>query len=542
MDLVKASKRIEADPALKNHKAKYVVVTATTPTKFGNGKTTTVLGLVAGLAEVYGPEGKVPVATIRQPSEAPTFNIKGSAAGGGLSQCIPLAPFALGLTGDIDKITRAHNLAMTALTARMQHERNYDDAKLAQIGIKRLDVDPKAVQTKWAIDFCSQALRNITIGQGGDMDGVEMESGFQVSVSSELMAILAVAKDLKDMRSRIGRMILANNKKGEPITCDDLEVAGAMTAIVLDAINPNLVQTMEGNPVIVHAGPFANISIGQSSVLADKLASHLCDYIVTEAGFAADIGFEKFWNIKCRSTGMKPDAAVIVTTIAAMKLHGEEKPGDTAGRDDMELLKRGCENLAAHIEIVQKSGIAPVVCLNAFHTDKPAELEFLKKFCAEKKTRCAISNHWLEGGHGAVELAKAVHEACNDKTNDFKYLYELTTPIKDRITKIATDVYGAKDVEFLPEAMQKIEKLEKTNAKNFPICVVKTQMSLSHDPNLPGRPTGFTMPVRDVMIYNGAELIVPIAGDIKLLPGTGSKPGYTKIDIDADKGRVTGLF
>eukprot|EP01068_Selenidium_serpulae_P011729 Selendium_serpulae@DN5714_c1_g1_i3.p1 len=542
MDLVKASKRIEADPALKNHKAKYVVVTATTPTKFGNGKTTTVLGLVAGLAEVYGPEGKVPVATIRQPSEAPTFNIKGSAAGGGLSQCIPLAPFALGLTGDIDKITRAHNLAMTALTARMQHERNYDDAKLAQIGIKRLDVDPKAVQTKWAIDFCSQALRNITIGQGGDMDGVEMESGFQVSVSSELMAILAVAKDLKDMRSRIGRMILANNKKGEPITCDDLEVAGAMTAIVLDAINPNLVQTMEGNPVIVHAGPFANISIGQSSVLADKLASHLCDYIVTEAGFAADIGFEKFWNIKCRSTGMKPDAAVIVTTIAAMKLHGEEKPGDTAGRDDMALLKKGCENLAAHIEIVQKSGIAPVVCLNAFHTDKPAELEFLKTFCAEKKTRCAISNHWLEGGHGAVELAKAVHEACNDKTNDFKYLYELTTPIKDRITKIATDVYGAKDVEFLPEAMQKIEKLEKTNAKGFPICVVKTQMSLSHDPNLPGRPTGFTMPVRDVMIYNGAELIVPIAGDIKLLPGTGSNPGYRKIDIDSDKGRVTGLF
>ena len=414
---------------------KYIDVTAITPTPLGEGKTTTTLGLVEGLAKI----GKRSVGTIRQPSGGPTFNIKGSAAGGGLSQCIPLAPFTLGLTGDIDAITNAHNLCMVALTARMQHENNYDDERLDKIGLKRLNIDPKRIQIKWAIDFCAQALRNITIGQGGKMDGFEMNSGFQISVSSELMAILSVANDLKDMKSRISKMIVAYNKSGEEITTKDLEVDGAMTAIMKESFNPNLIQTIEGNPVLVHAGPFANIAIGQSSVIADKIGIKLSDYLVTESGFGADIGYEKFWNLKCRYSELKPDAVVIVSTVRALKMHGggpEVKPGKKLDKayteENLDLLRKGCDNLIAHIKTVLKSGSNPVVCINSFHTDTEDEHSLIKEIAKKQGARCEVSYHWLKGGEGAINLAKAVVDAANEK-NNFSYLYDHKLPIKERV-------------------------------------------------------------------------------------------------------------
>jgi len=354
---------------------KYIDVTAITPTPLGEGKTTTAMGLVQGLGKI----GERVVGAIRQPSGGPTFNIKGSAAGGGLAQCIPLTPFSIRLTGDIDSITNAHNLAMVAVTSRLQHEANYDDARLAKSKLKRIDIDPNRVEMKWVIDFCAQALRNITIGKGGKMDGYEMESGFQITVSSELMAILAVAKDLRDMRERIGKIVVAYDKKGQEVTAADLEVAGAMTAWMVEALNPTLMQTIEGQPVFVHAGPFANIAIGQSSIIADRIGLKLSDYLVTESGFGADIGFEKFWNLKCRFSGLAPDAVVIVATIRALKMHGggpAVKPGvpldEAYTKENLGLLEKGCENLIAHIETVKKSGVRPVVCVNSFHMDTPA--------------------------------------------------------------------------------------------------------------------------------------------------------------------------
>lgn len=354
---------------------KYVDVTAITPTPLGEGKTTTTIGLIEGLGRL----GQRVCGAIRQPSSAPTFNIKGSAAGGGLAQCVPLTPISIRLTGDLDCVTNAHNLAMVALTSRLQHEHNYDDTRLAQSGLKRLDIDPSRIQISWAIDFCAQALRKIRIGLGGKLDGFEMDSGFQMTVASEVMAILAVARDLRDLRERISRMVVAYSRSGQDVTTADLEVDGAMTAWLLDAIKPNLVQTIEGQPVFIHAGPFANIAIGQSSILADRLGTKLADYHVTESGFAADIGYEKFWNLKCRMSGLKPDAVVIVATIRALKMHGggpTVKPGvplDPAyTTENVGLVEKGCENLAAHIDIVTKSGVRPIVCLNHFKTDTEA--------------------------------------------------------------------------------------------------------------------------------------------------------------------------
>ena len=441
---------------------KYVDVTAITPTPLGEGKTTTTMGLVEGLGVI----GKKPVGAIRQPSSGPTFNIKGSAAGGGLAQCIPLAPFSLGLTGDFDAITNAHNLSMTALTARMQHENNYADERLKKIGIKRLDVDPERVQIKWAIDFCAQSLRNITIGKGGKMDGFEMESGFQISVSSELMAILAVADSLADLRTRIGNIVVAYSRSGEEVTTGDLEVDGAMTALMIDAINPNLVQTIEGNPVLVHAGPFANIAIGQNSVIADILGIRMGDYLVTESGFASDIGFEKFWNLKCRYSGLKPDAVVIVATVRALKMHGggpSVKPGKPLDpaytEENLELLEAGCANLIAHINIVKQSGVSPVVCINGFYTDTSAEHDLIRRIAKEQGARCAVSQHWLKGGEGAVELAEEVVAACEEE-NNFEYLYDLDMPFKDRVHAIATKIYGASGIEWSEEAESKITQFE----------------------------------------------------------------------------------
>jgi formate--tetrahydrofolate ligase len=524
---------------------KYVDVTAITPTPLGEGKTTTTMGLVEGLGVI----GKKPVGAIRQPSSGPTFNIKGSAAGGGLAQCIPLAPFSLGLTGDIDAITNAHNLCMVALTARMQHENNYDDERLKQTGIPRLDIDPERVQMKWAMDFCAQSLRNITIGKGGKMDGYKMESGFQISVSSEIMAILAVANSLKDMRDRIGKMVVAYSRSGKEVTTADLEVDGAMTALMVNALNPNLVQTIEGNPVLVHAGPFANIAIGQNSVIADMLGIRMGEYLVTESGFAADIGFEKFWNLKCRYSGLKPDAVVIVATVRALKMHGggpTVKPGKPLDKayteEELTLLEAGCSNLIAHINIVRKSGATPVVCINGFYTDTQAEHDLIRRISAEHGARCAVSEHWKLGGEGAVELAEEVVAACEEE-NHFEFLYDLDLPLKDRVYKIATELYGASGVEWSEDAEQKIQAFQNDpEIAEMGTCMVKTHLSLSHDPDFKGAPTGWKLPIRDVLIYKGAGFVVPVAGDIKLLPGTGSNPGFRKIDVDVETGKVSGLF
>jgi len=531
---------------LKNRpQGKYIDVTAITPTPLGEGKTTTTMGLVQGLGRI----GKSVTGAIRQPSGGPTFNIKGSAAGGGLAQCIPLAPFSMGLTGDIDKITNAHNLSMVALTSRMQHERNYDDATLAKRGLTRLDIDPTRVQCKWVMDFCAQALRNITIGKGGKMDGFEMDSGFAISVSSELMAILAVSDSLADMRARIGKIIMAYSKSGKPVTTEDLGVAGAMTAWMAETLNPTIAQTLEGQPILVHAGPFANIAIGQSSIIADKIGTHLCDYHVTESGFGADIGYEKFWNLKCRYSGLTPNAVVIVATIRALKMHGggpAVKPGipldDAYTHENLGLLEKGCENLLAHIETVRKSGVRPVVCINGFYTDTPAEVALVRKIAEEAGAFAASSEHWLKGGEGAVELAEAVVAAAEEK-NNFHFLYENSEPLADRIGKIAKEVYGADAVEFQPLAQEKLERLSNDPAmKDLGVCMVKTHLSLSHDPNVKGRPRGWTLPVRDILVYNGAGFVVPVAGEIKLMPGTGSDPAFRRIDVDVNTGRIRGLF
>jgi formyltetrahydrofolate synthetase len=526
-------------------RGKYIDVTAITPTPLGEGKTTTTMGLVEGL----GALGHRVTGAIRQPSGGPTFNIKGSAAGGGLAQCIPLAPLSLGLTGDINAITNANNLAMVALTARMQHEHNYDDSRLAQSKLTRLDIDPERVQLKWAIDFCAQALRHVRTGIGGKMDGLEMESGFYISVASELMAILAVTTSLRDLRARIARMVVAYDRQGNAVTTADLEVDGAMTAWMADTLNPTLLQTIEGQPVFVHAGPFANIAIGQSSIAADLLGTRLADYHVTESGFGAEVGYEKFCNLKCRVSGLRPDAVVIVATIRALKMHGggpAAKPGaplDAAYTSaHPELVEAGCCNLLAHIETVRRSGIEPVVCLNHFYTDADDEIAVVRRIVAEAGARFAVSKHWLAGGAGALELAEAVIDACAEE-NQFKFLYELETPHRERIERIATQLYGADGVTYSEQAARKLDAFANDpEIAKLGTCMVKTPLSLSHDPKLKGRPTGWTLPIEDVLVYKGAGLVVPVAGAIKLMPGTASNPAYRGIDIDVETGRVTGLF
>ncbi len=524
---------------------KYIDVTAITPTPLGEGKTTTTLGLVEGLGKLR----KTVSGAIRQPSSGPTFNIKGSGAGGGLAQCIPLTPLSIRLTGDIDFITNAHNLAMVALTSRMQHERNYDDERLSRSGLKRIDIDPDRIQIKWAMDFCAQALRNIRIGQGGKMDGFEMDSGFQITVSSELMAILSIAKDLKDLRQRVAKMVVAYDKKGKEVTTADLEVDGAMTAWLVDVIHPNLLQTIEGQPILVHAGPFANIAIGQSSILADLMGTKLSQYHVTESGFGADIGFEKFWNLKCRLSGLVPDAVVIVATIRALKMHGGGpvvKPGlplsEEYTTENLGLLEKGCENLIAHIETVNKSGVQPVVCINHFRTDTKSEEELVCKIAEQNGALATVSQHWLKGGEGARELAEMVIQAC-DKKNNFQFLYDLDMPLRKRIELIAQQVYGAAGVTYTEKALKKIESLESDpTVRSFGTCMVKTHLSLSHDPDLKGRPTGWELPISDILLYKGAGFVVPVAGAIKLMPGTASDPAFRRIDVDVDTGKVQGLF
>jgi formate--tetrahydrofolate ligase len=524
---------------------KYIVVTAITPTPLGEGKSTTTMGLVQGLGKL----GLRSIAAIRQPSSGPIFNIKGSAAGGGLAQCIPLSEFSLGLTGDFDAVNNAHNLGMVALTSRLQHEFNYNDAQLAQRGLRRLDIDPRNLATGWTIDFCAQALREMIVGIGGKMDGFMLRTGFQITVSSEVMSILAVASSLSDLRSRIGRIVLAFDKRGNPVTTGDLEVDGAMAALMFRAVNPNLMQTLEGQPVLVHAGPFANISIGQSSVVADRLGLKLAEYHVTESGFGADIGFEKFWNLKCRVSGLVPDCAVIVATVRALKMHGggpRVVPGNPLDpiytESHPELVERGAGNLIAHVGTVRKSQVQPVVCVNQFPTDSPEEVDVIRQIAKGLGVRMAVSRHWELGGEGALELAEAVVHACETPAR-FRTLYEDNLPIKDKISRIAMEVYGAEGVHYQDLAEKKIAELQADpELSRFGICVVKTHLSLSHDPALKGRPTGWVLPVRDVLVYRGAGMIVPVAGEIKLMPGTASDPAFRRIDVDTATGRVHGLF
>jgi formate--tetrahydrofolate ligase len=540
LDFARILKRLQKRPDCK-----YVDVTAITPTPLGEGKSTTTMGLTQGL----GKRGKNVIAAIRQPSGGPTMNIKGSAAGGGLSQCIPLTPFSLGLTGDINAIMNSHNLAMVALTSRMQHEFNYNDAQLKKRKLKRLDINPRTVEMKWIMDFCAQALRDITIGHGGKMDGFMMRSGFAIAVSSEVMAILSVATDLKDMRERMGKIVVAYDKQGTPVTTEDLEVAGAMTAWMVEALNPNLMQSIEGQPVLVHAGPFANIAIGQSSIIADRVGLKLGDYHLTESGFGADIGFEKFWNLKCRFSGLKPNAAVLVATIRALKCHGGA-PIPVPGRpmppeylkENVKWVEAGCKNLVHHINTLKKAGINPVVCINAFHTDTKNEIKAVRRLAEKAGARVALSEHWLCGGEGALELADAVVDACNEP-NKFKLLYDLKTPLRKRIDLIAKQVYGADGVEFTPEALATAKRMEADkDLAALGTCMVKTHLSLSDNPNLKGVPTGWKLLIRDILTYNGAGFVVPVAGDIKLMPGTGSDPAYRRVDVDARTGRVKGLF
>jgi len=540
IDFAKALNRLKDRPD-----GKYIDVTAITPTPLGEGKSTSSMGLVEGL----GKRGKKVVAAIRQPSGGPTMNIKGSAAGGGLAQCIPLTPFSLGLTGDINAIMNAHNLAMVALTARMQHEFNYNDDELAKRNLKRLDIDPRNVEFGWIIDFCAQSLRNIIIGIGGKMDGFMMKSSFGIAVSSEIMAILAVSTDLKDMRERMGKIVVAYNKKGQPVTTKDLEVDGAMTAWMVEALNPNLLQSIEGQPVFVHAGPFANIAIGQSSIIADRIGLKLADYHVTESGFGADIGFEKFWNLKCRFSGLKPNCAVIVATIRALKCHGgapvprpglpmpKEYEGENVG-----WVEGGCKNLVHHIATVKKAGINPVVCINSFYTDTKDEIAAVKRLSEAAGARAAVSQHWLKGGDGALEFADAVVDACEEK-NEFKLLYDLSLPLRQRIELIAKEVYGADGVSFTPEAEAKAKKMEADPAlSKLGTCMVKTHLSLSHDPNIKGTPKGWILPIRDILTYNGAGFVVPVAGAISLMPGTSSNPAFRRVDVDVETGKVKGVF
>jgi formate--tetrahydrofolate ligase len=525
---------------------KYIEVTAITPTPLGEGKSTTSLGLIEGL----GKRGKNVGGCLRQPSGGPTMNIKGTAAGGGNALLIPMTEFSLGLTGDINDIVNAHNLAMVALTARMQHERNYNDEELQKHSIaRRLDIDPTRVEMGWVMDFCAQALRNIIIGIGGKQDGYMMQSKFGIAVSSELMATLSIVTDLADLRKRLGEITVAYDKKGHPVTTSDLEVAGAMTAWMRNCINPTLCSTAEYQPCMVHAGPFANIAVGQSSIIADRLGLKMFDYHVTESGFAADIGFEKFWNVKCRYSGLKPNVSILTATIRALKMHGggpKVVPGlplpEAYTKENLELLEKGLPNLLHHLNIIRRSGINPVVCINRFHTDTAEEVALIREAVEATGARCAGSEHWLKGGEGALELADAVLDACKD-ANNFRFLYPLEMKLRDRVELIAKVVYGADGVAWAPEADAKAKQLEADpKFADYATMMVKTHLSLSHDPTLKGVPQGWILPIRDVLVYSGAKFLCPCAGTISLMPGTSSSPGFRRVDVDVKTGRVSGLF
>ncbi len=541
LDFMKIINRLKDRPD-----GKYIEVTAITPTPLGEGKSTTSCGLMEGL----GKRGVNVGGALRQPSGGPTMNVKGTAAGGGNALLIPMTEFSLGLTGDINDIMNAHNLAMVAMTARMQHERNYNDEQLARLTkMRRLDIDPTRVEMGWIMDFCAQSLRNIIIGMGGRTDGFMMQSKFGIAVSSEIMATLSIVNDLADMKKRLNEITVAFDKTGKPVTTGDLEVGNAMTAFMRNAINPTLMCTAEYNPCMVHAGPFANIAVGQSSIIADRIGLKMFDYHVTESGFAADIGFEKFWNVKCRYSGLKPHVSVLTTTIRALKMHGGG-PKVVAGlalpdeytKENLALVEKGLPNMIHLIGVIRKAGINPVVCINAFHTDTKDEIALVKKAAEAAGARCALSEHWAKGGDGALEFADAVMDACKED-NQFKFLYPLEMKLRDRVAMVAKEVYGADGVAWTPEAEAKAKMLESDpKYADYATMMVKTHLSLTHDPVLKGVPKGWTLPIRDVLIYSGAKFLCPCAGTISLMPGTSSNPAFRRIDVNTNTGAVSGLF
>jgi len=524
---------------------KYIDVTAITPTPLGEGKTTTTVGLSQAMGAHLG---KSVFTCIRQPSQGPTFGIKGGAAGGGYSQIVPMEDFNLHLTGDIHAVSAANNLLAAAIDARMMHERNYGERFKSVTGLDPVNINPYSVTWNRVMDVNDRELRKVVLGLGARVDGLPREAGFDIAVASEVMAILALTTSLKDMRERLGRIVIGQNWAGQPVTAEDLGVAGAMTVLMKDAIMPNLMQTLEGTPAFVHAGPFANIAHGNSSIIADQVALKLADYVVTESGFGADIGMEKFFDVKCRYSGLIPNAVVMVATIRALKMHGggpkvvAGRPLDTAyTEENLELLEKGGANLAKNISIARMFGIPVVVAINRFTYDTPAEVALVKRIAEEAGAYAAVpSNHWAEAGAGAIELAEAVVDAC-EQPNDFDFLYPLDLSIKDKIETIARKVYGADGVDYTPLANQQIAAYEKAGFGNLPMCMAKTHLSISHDPAWKGVPKDFVLPIREVRASVGAGFIYPLCGEMRTMPGLPSKPVFMNVDLD-DEGKVVGLF
>jgi formyltetrahydrofolate synthetase len=510
---------------------KYIDVTAITPTPLGEGKTTTTIGL----SQALGRLGKKVFTCIRQPSMGPTFGIKGGAAGGGYSQVVPMEDFNLHLTGDIHAVGVAHNLLAAAIDAHILHG-------------NQLNINPFSITWPRVVDVNDRALRKIVIGLGGKENGYPRETGYDITVASEVMAVLALATSVKDLRERLGRIVIGTDNNGKPITAEDLRVAGAMTVLMKDALMPNLMQTLEHTPVFVHAGPFANIAHGNSSIVADQIALKLADYVVTESGFGADMGMEKFFNIKCRYSGLIPNVVVIVATIRALKMHGglgrvvAGKPlPDELKRENLPALEKGGANLAANIRIAKQFGIPVVVAVNRFSTDTDAEIKLVQRIAVEAGAEGAfMSDVWAKGGAGGIELAEAVLAAA-EKPSNFQFLYPLDVPIKTKIEAIATKVYGADGVDYLPEAEAKIKLYTNLGYDKLPICMAKTHLSLSHEPSWKGAPKGYRLPVRDIRASVGAGFLYPLCGDMRTMPGLPSEPAFTKVDLD-ETGKVVGLF
>jgi methylenetetrahydrofolate dehydrogenase (NADP+)/methenyltetrahydrofolate cyclohydrolase/formyltetrahydrofolate synthetase len=581
---------------LQNRKdGKYIVVAGITPTPLGEGKSTTTIGLVQALGAHLN---KMAIACVRQPSQGPTFGVKGGAAGGGYSQVIPMTEFNLHLTGDIHAVTAANNLLAAAIDARMFHEATQSDkglfsrlcppkkgvrsfskpmlVRLKKLGIDktnpadlteeeaarfaRLDIDPATITWNRVLDTNDRYLRKITVGQAPTEKGHTRETAFDIAVASEVMAVLALSKDLADMRDRLGRMVVASSKNGDAITAEDIGCAGAMAVLMKDAIKPTIMQTLEGTPVFVHAGPFANIAHGNSSIIADRIALKLAGieegddesrngYVVTEAGFGADIGMEKFCNIKTRVSGLRPNAVVLVATIRALKMHGGG-PAVTPGKvldavystENLELLEKGCANLGKHIENAKKFGLKVVVAINKFSADTDAEMALVQKYALSVGADYAVpADHWAKGGLGAVELAEAVIEACKDESQ-FKFLYDVNLPLEEKIEIIAKEMYGADGISLSDEAKAEIERYTRQGYSALPICMAKTALSLSDDPSRKGVPTGFTLPIRNVRLSAGAEFVYPLVGDMSTMPGLTTRPGFYDIDLDPETGDIIGLF
>ncbi|HET7495663.1 MAG TPA: formate--tetrahydrofolate ligase [Candidatus Limnocylindrales bacterium] len=530
----KAKVRLEAIDRLEAERprGRYVVVTAITPTPLGEGKSTTTVGLAQGLNKI----GKRASVNIRQPSLGPVFGIKGGAAGGGYSQVIPMEDFNLHLTGDVHAIGAAHNLAGAFLDNSLHHK-------------NPLGIDPHGVLWPRVLDISDRALRHVIIGLGGREDGVPRETEFVITVASEVMAVLALASDLFDLRARLGRMVLATRLDGSPVTAEDLGVAGAMTVLLRDAIKPNLLQTLEGGPAFVHCGPFGNIAHGNNSIIADRLALVTNDIVCTEAGFGSDMGAEKFFDIKCRASGLAPDAAVVVATVRALKMHGgvgkivAGKPLDPALlEENVEAVRTGAANLAAHIGIVRRFGIPAVVAINSFPTDTPAEVKAIREVAlAAGASDAVLATHFVDGGEGATALAEAVWAATEDPSRSFRLLYPDDAPLGEKILTIVKEVYGGTGIELTPAAQRSLKSFEAMGFGRLPVCMAKTQYSISHDASLKGAPSGFTVPIREIRLSAGAGFITPLCGEMRTMPGLPSRPGGENIDIDAD-GNVVGLF